>query len=229
MALSILIPAYGNEQYIEQTIASLYSQSLPLFSTEIIIGIDGDPSLLNKIIDIRRDNRQTYNFDIFYCNENKGAYIMRNTLLKIRKKNNDVLFFDSDDVMNMDMLYHLIPETGHIKRFKYSMLKNDIEYNQPVYDHANGSLWVSNDAIETLGGYKDWRYSADTEFLKRAELSGLEINNIDLVLFKYRQHNKTLTSTIPTINRIRKGEVINQMTKDNELKIKPITNEGYFV
>jgi len=105
--LSILIPSYGNEQYIEQTIASLYNQSFKPNGAEIIIGVDGDHSLLEKVIDIRKDNRETYDFKIFYCPENKGLFTMKNTLLKVRNQSNDVLWFDSDDVMNKELLYKL--------------------------------------------------------------------------------------------------------------------------
>ena len=148
--LSILIPSYGNEQYIEQTIASLYNQSFKPNGAEIIIGVDGDHSLLEKVIDIRKDNRETYDFKIFYCPENKGLFTMKNTLLKVRNQSNDVLWFDSDDVMNKELLYNILHREGDIKRFRYSMLLDDKEYKQPVYDFANGSLYITKETIDKI-------------------------------------------------------------------------------
>jgi len=94
--VSIVIPAYNAENFIEETIQSIYRQTYP--DWEMIIVNDGSKDntldIINSILDerIKIINQQ-----------NAGVAVARNRGLS-EAKGEYVVFFDADDVMSDDFL-----------------------------------------------------------------------------------------------------------------------------
>lgn len=101
MLFSILIPVYNSALYIEQCIKSIKNQSYKNF--ECIIVNDGSTDnsldLINDIIE--NDARFTV-----ISQSNKGISDTRNKLLEM-SNGEYIVWVDSDDFVDMDLLYTL--------------------------------------------------------------------------------------------------------------------------
>ena len=93
--VSILIPAYKSEAFIEDCIYSLIHQKHTC-DYEILIGVDGCEETLSVVKNIP-------NVGVYYSKENIGVFPMRNSLAKKAKFDN-LLFFDSDDIAQPELL-----------------------------------------------------------------------------------------------------------------------------
>lgn len=91
--LSIIIPIYNVENYIERCISSIYKSKLPPNDFEVIVVDDESPD--NSINIIKRHQHKIKNITII-SQKNKGLGGARNTGLK-NAKGKYVFFFDSDD------------------------------------------------------------------------------------------------------------------------------------
>lgn len=104
---SILIPVYNSALYIEQCIKSIKNQSYKNF--ECIIVNDGSTDnsldLINDIIE--NDARFTV-----ISQSNKGISDTRNKLLEM-SNGEYIVWVDSDDFVDMDLLYTLFGKKFH--------------------------------------------------------------------------------------------------------------------
>lgn len=103
MELSIIIPVYNVEPYIEECIRSVYTQDVPIDTYEVIIINDGTKDKSMNII-----NRYTslYSNMIVINQKNSGLSKARNAGLNIAK-GKYVWFIDSDDWIEENILKRL--------------------------------------------------------------------------------------------------------------------------
>lgn len=95
MKLSIIIPVYKVEQYIEKCILSLVHQDVPVSEYEIIIINDGSP---DNSKEIALNYQKKYSNIIVIDQENQGVSVARNRGLEIAK-GQYILFVDPDDMI----------------------------------------------------------------------------------------------------------------------------------
>ena len=95
--ISIIVPVYNAEKYLEQCINSLVSQSLP--DIEIIFVDDGS---VDSSLDILKNHAIKDNRIVVITQENQGVSVARNTGLKSVQGDN-YMFVDSDDWIELDM------------------------------------------------------------------------------------------------------------------------------
>ena len=95
MKLSIIVPVYNVEKYIEKCLNSLCN---PEIEKEIIIVNDGSTDSSLKIVEEFKKNHDKENI-IIISQENKGLSEARNTGLR-KAKGEYVSFIDSDDFVN---------------------------------------------------------------------------------------------------------------------------------
>lgn len=93
MKLSIIIPVYNVEEYIEKCICSLQVQDIPSTDYEIIIINDGSPDNSREVI-VRLAKQ--FNNIVFIDQENKGVSLARNAGID-RAKGKYIVFIDPDD------------------------------------------------------------------------------------------------------------------------------------
>lgn len=106
--LSLIIPAYNTEEYIDQLLASIFSQSADFDNFEVIIVDDGSTDKTSEVIKAwaaRRPDHIRYVYQ-----KNAGAAAARNVGLEMAK-GTWVGFPDSDDFLHVDYFAHMLKET----------------------------------------------------------------------------------------------------------------------
>lgn len=100
--ISIIVPVYNAEKYLEQCLDSLIHQTYP--NIEIIVVNDGSTDNSSKIIEYYREKDKR----IYVINQkNKGLSQARNEGVKIAN-GAFIMFVDSDDWINLETCNHLI-------------------------------------------------------------------------------------------------------------------------
>ena len=144
MLVSIIVPVYGVESYLDKCIESIVSQSYR--DIEIILIDDGSPDNCPMICD------KWAEMDSRICvihKKNEGQGIARNIGLKIAR-GEYILFVDSDDYIDANMVNQLISSS---ENGKYAIvLCGFIAYtglyfvNRPWFDHE---LVLANEGLMT--------------------------------------------------------------------------------
>lgn len=138
--LSIIIPVYNVEPYIEQCIRSLYDQDIPQEEYEVICVDDCSPDgSIGKIEELRGKNGYR-NLTILRHTENKRQGGARNTGLKVAK-GEYIWFVDSDDYILPNVLGKLYNEA---KKYKLEILTfYPYAQNEMIeYGPCSGSQYV---------------------------------------------------------------------------------------
>lgn len=126
--VSIIVPVYKVEKYIEECISSILEQTFTDF--ELILVNDGSPDRSGQICDelALKDNR----IRVIHV-ENGGVSSARNIGIE-NARGQYIQFVDSDDTMDRTMTEKLV---GNIVKYKsnivicgYKLLKNDIVQNR---------------------------------------------------------------------------------------------------
>lgn len=137
MKVSVIIPVFNGEKYINKCLDSLVNQTLK--DIEIIVVDDGSTDNTKEIVNSYKDKRIKY-----YFRENKGQATARNYGLSLAK-GLYISFIDSDDYVDINMFETL---------YNYS-LKNESDicvcsYNIVYSDHAkvySGDIYKDPDNI----------------------------------------------------------------------------------
>ena len=165
MKFSIIVPVYKVEKYIEKCIKSIINQTYKNF--ELIIVNDGSPDNSQQIIDkyVKLDKRITS-----YIKTNGGLSDARNYGLKY-VKGDYILFIDSDDYINKDLLKCLNDEIKKndidVIRFRYDIINSKGEMGVPQHYFSNLdtidaiNLLLKDSVFETA-----WSYAYKTKFWK---------------------------------------------------------------
>ncbi|WP_411332989.1 glycosyltransferase family 2 protein [Metabacillus indicus] len=100
--ISIIMPVYNVESYLDTCLQSIFSQSHKNF--EVIVVNDGSTDQSLKIIN---DYKSAHNNLILIDQKNQGISVARNAALEIAQ-GDYILFIDSDDYLEKDMLELMI-------------------------------------------------------------------------------------------------------------------------
>lgn len=154
--LSIVIPVYNGEKYIEETLAHIKASTYQEY--EIILVNDGSKDGSEKIIQqlVKEDSRIKY-----YYKENGGIVSARNYGLE-RATGEYICFVDQDDIVKPDMFEVLINDLKQNQAdFAQGGVSQSLEEEKPVeeevaavlkrgteeYKNSFGALIVRGDAI----------------------------------------------------------------------------------
>lgn len=124
--VSIIMPVYNDEEYLDKSINSIINQSLK--DIEIICIDDGSTDNSLKLL---KDLEKKYNFIKIISQENKGAGKARNAGLKIAK-GEYIAFLDSDDIF--------IDSTALEKMYNYGIEEDAIMISANIKALNNGEL-----------------------------------------------------------------------------------------
>lgn len=201
--ISILIPTYKNTNYIDECLNSIVESSKDQ-NIEIIIGIDGCTETLNYV----KSKQYPEFIKFFYFKENVGPYIVKNTLTEIARSNN-LLFFDSDDIMTKDTIDEIIQglKTHNTVRLKYEFYANQKTSNKNNF--GEGVFAINKNLFLSMNGFEPWKVAADTDFIGRLYKNKPRMYHTKNVGFYYRQHSKSLTKRPDTgmSSKLRAGYV----------------------
>lgn len=175
MILSIVIPVYNVENYIERCLKSIISNNIDFLNIELVVVIDGSKDssdiLCKKIL------KGINNVKIIY-QENKGLSGARNTGIK-NASGNFIWFVDSDDSISESSINDFIENYNTIK--ESNILKVGFDFN--LNDNSIVKYFLDYLEINELESFKvndyikydnfkpmSWNYIFNREFLLKNNL-----------------------------------------------------------
>lgn len=166
--VSVIIPVYNVEKYIEECMESVVNQTLE--EIEIIIVNDGtQDNSMKKIERFLSDKRI-----IVINKENGGLSSARNVGLEIAR-GEFIAFVDSDDFVDKIFLEGLYKNAGDMD----IIISNVIEYNDTINEKKQRE--IKNEIIKYNKGSYFWRYSGFEVWNKIYKRSFLMKNNIKFI------------------------------------------------
>lgn len=185
--VSICITAYDTSDYIEDALDSIENQTWfnKTKKFEVLLGIDACQKTLEKVEKIQHKYR---NLRVFMMDSNMGTYVTSNTLIKLAKYNN-IIRFDSDDIMLSNMVEYIMVNKGDSDIYRFNL--QNFGANSNVYQ-SEGPCFIKKDFILKYGGYQPWKCSSDSELKKRLFGVGIQ-NHTNEILFLRRIHDNSLT------------------------------------
>lgn len=201
--VTIYITNFNYGRYIKQSIESVLNQSFKDF--ELIIIDDGSSDNSKETIRLYEDNPK---IKIIYQN-NKGLTISNNIALKL-SRGQYIIRLDADDYFHKDALkillsgfefekigmvfgdWYEIDEFGDIiERKKRHNFKKDVTlYDQPAH---GACTMFRKSCLLKINGYDESITRQDGYELWLRFIKDFEVNNINIPIFYYRQHYKSLT------------------------------------
>ena len=200
--ISIIIPVYNGEKYIEEAILSVRHQDYP--STEIIVVDDGSVDNSGQIVKQMDDV-------IYYYQENGGPSSARNR--GIGEANGDFLaFIDADDLWTKDKLsiqYKYLLENADVE-FVFShkifhieentekppWFKGELESKPSPLLGASGLLARKN-VFNIIGNYdNNTRFGENAEWLMRAKNAEIKYEILPESLVTLRIHRDNQTNNL---------------------------------
>lgn len=133
MRLSIIVPAYKVENYIEKCIRSLEDQDIPKKDYEIIVTNDGSPDKCREVVE---KLQKEFDNIILLNQENQGVSMARNNAIAI-SKGKFLLPIDPDDYV-LPNTFNAILEIAETKNLDVLYLGFEI------FDIKNNSIWKTN-------------------------------------------------------------------------------------
>ena len=216
--VSIIIPAWKANEWINDCLQSIYDQTWFQDKNnkwEILLGIDNCEKTRDSVIPRK-------NTKVIYFQNNYGPYIVRNTLSYNFTKYDNLIFFDSDDLMHPDLIKDCFDINRDLILFEY-LLDGKIK-------HSFGPSFVKKQLLLDFGGYANWSCAADSDFIKRLEKGHGRWFRLNGKSYMYRRmHDDQLTSRPDTgFRSILRNEYrlkTNKKLKTNKLINIPIFGE----
>ena len=129
--ISVIIPTYNREKYINSSIMSVLNQTYS--NIEVIIVDDGSTDKTEKVVRSIRDSRLIY----IKLKKNRGACYARNYGIKIAK-GEYIAFHDSDDIFHEDklekQLNNLIDNKSDLDFCRQKVYNGDLIEDIPTID-----------------------------------------------------------------------------------------------
>lgn len=220
MILSIVIPVYNVEKYIEKCLFSCLSQDLPFNDYEIIVVNDGSLDNSRNLIQGIKDR---YDNISIIDQENKGLSEARNTGFK-KAKGKYVWFVDSDDWIEANCLGHIcgyLNEDLDILQLQYRLVYENTGVEKeipvcciggvksglqvirqgglpaPVQFSIFRSQFLKDNNLSFVPGI----FHEDSEFKPRATYLANKITSDTVVCYNYLQRNSgSITSSFKLKN-----------------------------
>ena len=213
--VSIIIPVYNVEEYIELTLNSLLNQTLK--EIEIILIDDGSTDSSRDIIE---DYAKKYDNIKVICQQNSGPSIARNRGIK-EATGEFIVFVDSDDLLPEDSLE--IRYSTAISQNADIVIGGTYKFNSkrkwPMKKHFLGNeeknvvtdsdiLWTvgpcnkifKSSLIKDIEFPQNIKYAEDQVFVVNAYIKAKKIYSVDDIIYYYRMRetegNDSLTQQI---------------------------------
>jgi len=195
--ISILVTAYNNTLYIKQALDSIV-ESCGELEFEILVGIDNCSKTLDYLNSIRKS--LSTKIKILFFTKKSGTYIIRNTLA-LHSKYENLIFFDSDDVMRKPLVNEVLKHLNNYEYVRYGYqvfngeltlpLDGNIGLKNKVYH--TGTFGIKKNIFMDFNGFEPWICAADGEFYWRVVANNKKIISLNIVGLFYRRHNNNLT------------------------------------
>ena len=200
--VSVVMPVYNVENFIDDAIDSILSQSYSNF--EFIIINDGSTDHTLELIKKRFDNRIV----LINRKRNAGNYACRNIGCKMAK-GEYICVMDGDDIAMPNRIYKQVEImekdtslmaigstfrlfNGKIryKPIEYELIKICLLFNSMIF---HPSMMIRKSALQQIGYYDElFQYASDYNLVCRLALHG-KIINIPDILMQYRVHDNQIS------------------------------------
>lgn len=241
--LSIIVPFYNVEPYIEECIRSLYRQDIPHDEYEVICIDDCSPDGSREIIDRLQKEFPTLKLTCHDKNKKLGG--ARNTGVK-EAKGKYVWFVDSDDYIYPNVLKRLLDtaEQSDLDILQFDHVRGEEKREQT---HAVGKVTTGEDYLfghvkvdwyNKIGGAWKQLFSRDflinsglefiegamyedTDYLLQAFLAAQKVQYISTIGYHYRINDESITIT--PVSPIKLAWHVNQLVRCSKLIDKTTT------
>lgn len=221
--VSIIIPCYNQGKYVAEAINSALRQTFK--DIEIVCVNDGSTD--NSVEIIKSFENKCKNFIFLNNEENRGVIYSRNFAIK-NCNGTYILPLDADDIieptyvekavkildnnLNIGIVYCKAKIFGNYDKYwnLKPFNKSDILYENCIFCSA---LFRKSDFLK-IGGYNNnMKYGCEDYDLWLSFIEqGLEVFQINEILFSYRQYDETSRTTISLKN---KKEIWNNLIKNH--------------
>ena len=213
MKLSLIIPVYNVEKYIEKCLNSCVRQDLPKDQYEIIVVDDGSP---DKSIDIVNNFKEKYNNIKVLSQQNQGLSMARNNGLRLAQ-GEYVWFIDSDDWIEENCLQQIVDNLIDIDLLflNYRIIKKDITtYNSSLSSYLSYKNIYNGKELLSKKNINDFPVQAPFTIYKRNIL--IE-NNINFYKGIYHEDFEFKPRVVYYAKRIKFHEpIVYNVLKDRE-------------
>jgi glycosyltransferase involved in cell wall biosynthesis len=203
--VSIVIPCYNYEQYLEECLLSCFNQTVKPY--EIIIVDDKSQKSLDiwfyKFVAHHQDNGGVQEMRLIIHDENKGLSAARNTGIE-NAKGDYILCLDADDTLEPDFIELTVDQDDIVATYQnefgarneklrwleHPVLSDFMEYNQiPAGCLFKKELWEKVGGYDEAmrEGYEDWDFWV--RILKETDAT---ITTMPFYLFNYRIHSDSM-------------------------------------
>lgn len=190
--VSIVVPTYDNVEFLEECISSIITSASKCCEYEILLGIDNCKKTLEFVGRVKLFKNK--HIKIYYFPKNVGPYIVRNSLAAKAKYDN-VLFFDSDDVMMPNMMQTIMENFAgkELLKFKFYNFETskDVTSISSIFAHA--SFLIKKSKFYKMNGFYGWKCGADAEFAERYEGQNNKTDFLDIPIYYRRYHDRNIT------------------------------------
>jgi len=206
MHVSIIIPVYNGEKFIQRAIRSVVDQNFPRKQFEIIVVDDGST---DNTLDIIQPFKDTIR--IMRHEKNMGLATSRNTGIKAAR-GQYVVNLDADDYLHQDFLYievmflSLNEDFDAVSCDYYIVDENEKHLerrNATEYPIACGIMFRMEQLID-IGLYSEDFLVREEEDLRQRFLKRYRIHHIPLPLYRYRKHDDNITNNQKLMKKYKK-------------------------
>jgi glycosyltransferase involved in cell wall biosynthesis len=215
MILSIIVPVYNVEDYLEKCIESLYKQDLPKHEYEVIAVNDGST---DKSLDVLERLKQKHASVKIITQENQGLsgarntginnasgdyilfvdsddYILENTAKKLtdlaQQNDLDILEFGADGVAEDGTLVYSGKSSSNNKVLPGEQYLHEIRYMGSACNKMYAKAFLNTNNLRFMRGV----YIEDIEFNTRAVFKAKRVMAIDDTIAHFLQRDGSITRT----------------------------------
>lgn len=230
--VSILMPTYNVENYVEEAVKSILNQTYTNFELIIIDDCSTDHTfeILKKLKDTDRRIKLIRNErNLKICKTlNKGFKVSQGNYI-LRMDGDDISVPRRLEVMKDYLDHHnevmlvgsqvisIDQEGKELSRKRYPKFPQTIRKCNQINSSVLHIWLARREVYETLQGYRDIPYAEDYDFLLRGELHGYYYANVDEFLYKVRIRTGNTSSANGLVQR-KTAKFVQQLHK-KEMKL----------
>jgi len=206
MKISIIIPTYNSERFIQRSIRSAIDQNFDKNHYEIIVIDDASADNTLKVIQPFRDYVR-----IIKHKKNMGLAAARNTGIK-SAKGRYIVNLDADDYIHQDLLYiesiflNLNNDFDAVCCDYYIVDEHEehLERKCAMKNPIACAIMFRMEQLVDVGLYDEQFMVREEEDLKLRFIKKYQIHHIPLPLYRYRKHDNNLTKDKDLMKKYKK-------------------------
>lgn len=205
MKVSVIIPAYNQQQFIGRCLRSILHQTMSKHDYEVIVVNDASTDLTAYAL-----TQFSNEIKVLENKKNMGLPYSLNRGIQAAK-GEFLIRLDSDDYVNEHYLLFLY-ETLIQNQPEYRAASCDyylvddkeefIERKQYEGEPIGCALMLHSEVFQEIGMYnEEFLRHEDKEFYSRLKSQNIRIFHLPIPLYRYRMHDKNMTNDLDLMNK----------------------------